>query len=74
VTKAIGSVGREKSAARQLAETFSAETLDSLADQGRGQIGDPDRRCGWFADRVDQGGARTFFADRDDSPSGLWIR
>jgi putative transposase len=30
VTKAIGSAGREKSAARQLAETFSAETLDSL--------------------------------------------
>ena len=30
MTKAIGSSGREKSAARQLAETFSAETLDSL--------------------------------------------
>lgn len=30
MAKAIGSVGREKSAARQLAETFSAETLDSL--------------------------------------------
>jgi putative transposase len=30
VTKAIGSAGKEKSAARQLAETFSAETLDSL--------------------------------------------
>ena len=30
MTKAIGSAGKEKSAARQLAETFSAETLDSL--------------------------------------------
>jgi putative transposase len=30
VTKAIMSPGREKSAARQLAEGFSAETLDSL--------------------------------------------
>jgi putative transposase len=30
VTKAITSPGREKSAARQLAERFSAETLDSL--------------------------------------------
>jgi putative transposase len=30
VTKAITSPGREKSPARQLAETFSAETLDSL--------------------------------------------
>lgn len=30
MTKTIGSAGAEKSAARQLAETFSAETLDSL--------------------------------------------
>jgi putative transposase len=30
VTKVMGAAGREKSAARQLAETFSAETLDSL--------------------------------------------
>jgi putative transposase len=30
VTKAIGALGKEKSAARQLAETFSAEMLDSL--------------------------------------------
>jgi putative transposase len=30
VTKAIGSAGEEKSAARRLAETFSAEVLDSL--------------------------------------------
>ncbi len=30
MTKAITSPGRKKSAARQLAETFSAETLDSL--------------------------------------------
>ncbi len=30
MTKAIGAAGREKSAARRLAETFSAETLDSL--------------------------------------------
>ncbi|MBV5243330.1 transposase [Mycolicibacterium sp. PAM1] len=30
MTKAIGSAGGEKSAARHFAETFSAETLDSL--------------------------------------------
>ncbi|CCK65645.1 Transposase (fragment) [Mycobacterium canettii CIPT 140070017] len=30
MTKVMGSAGKEKSAARQLAETFSAETLDSL--------------------------------------------
>jgi len=30
VTKVMESVGKQESAARQLAETFSAQTLDSL--------------------------------------------